>query len=275
MRASLTARLSRREKRRPPRTQTAGHLTPSTPDYETIGAFYAEIRAALLAVDKLHGDAMFVGADNQIGADILKMPGVIAVNNIRDALAALETIVEQGEGASSNCDSSHFARFERVHREWDLLLDANAAFEPSHPAAQDPVMRRPEEGRERVWITSAPAARKLDLGNAVYGLTLKILQQSYSNAEVEVRKALFASAIELMHALSLSGEDLARVPAVEEAAVNAGLTFAVPRNLGSRSAKSALPMIIERLDELARGAADVSPAISNVIASARMKLTAQ
>lgn len=49
------------------RTPTPGHLTPSTPDYETIGEFYAEIRETLLAfADELGAQAFLETAHRQI-----------------------------------------------------------------------------------------------------------------------------------------------------------------------------------------------------------------
>ena len=46
----------------PERGQTLGHLTPSTPDYETIGEFYDEIRRALLAFAKACGERAFLAS---------------------------------------------------------------------------------------------------------------------------------------------------------------------------------------------------------------------
>ena len=127
------------------------------------------------------------------------------------------------------------------------MRERNPAFEPAHPAASDPVMRRPASGLERLWITAPRAVEMVDLGNALYGALLTLLAQLYEPAAPQ--KELAGAAIDLMHGLSRTGRALARLPArVDAPGVNAGLTFAVPR---ARGARAELAIIAERLDELA------------------------
>lgn len=233
------------------RTPTPGHLTASTPEYDTIGEFYGEIREALVAFADALGPAAFLDtADRQCAVD---MPGVIAIRDLPDALAALDTIVEQGEGSTSETADCHYARFRAMRDEWSALEKLNPSFVPAHPAAHDPVMRRPSAELERVWVTNPPAARLLDLGNALYGFTLVLLQQAYAIGTPQERRAGLAdAAMSLMRGLSDIGHALVQVPAAEGGEVNAGLSFAVPRNLRSASPDGAL--WLERLDELAAGA---------------------
>ncbi|WP_428663824.1 ferritin-like domain-containing protein [Reyranella sp.] len=235
------------------RTPTPGHFTPSTPDYDTIGEFYGEIRETLLALANSSGSgAILDTADRQCVVD---MPGVIPIRNLSDALSALDTIVEQGEGSTSEKADCHFARFRAMREEWLALEALNPDFAPAHPAAYDPVMRRPSAEAERVWVTNPPAERLLDLGNAMYGFTLMLLEQAYAIGTPQQRRAgLAAAAMTMMRTLSDIGHALVQVPAVESGAVNAGLTFAVPRNLRSASAESAVRLSLERLEELRRGA---------------------
>lgn len=234
------------------RTPTPGHLTPSTPDYETIGEFYAEIRAAMISHAERHGAFSFVGnTTGQIGPDIVTLPGLITISTLSDALTALDTIIEQGEGAASPSDDCHFARFRQIEQEWNELQRANAAFEPTHPAAHDPVMRRPAEGLDRVWITSPAATRHLDLGNAIYGLAIGLLSQAYAPETAPAwRKALLSAALEFMHALAIIGDALARLPASSIEGENAGLTFAVPRSAQVRAQSLSYALVRERMDEL-------------------------
>jgi hypothetical protein len=110
-------------------------------------------------------------------------------------------------------------------------------------------MRRPRETTAHVWITAPDAAALLDYGNAVYGTLLTLLAQLYLPAESAQKKKLAAAAIELMHALALAGNTLARLPArMDLPGVNAGLSFAVPRSRGPRVHAR---LIGERLGELA------------------------
>ena len=236
-------------------------LTPSAEDYETIAELYGMIREGLQSLVAKQGSAAFVaGSDaRQIGPDTVDLPGLNVITDLPSALRAIDVIVEQGEGSPSESEDSHFARFNAIRREWTELKSASPAFEPAHPAAHNPVMRRPADPKDRVWITAPEAVRHLDLANSIYGQVLVLLQEAYapSSAHVADKRAFFQAAMSLMQALSTLGQKLARLPASEDhPGVMAGLTFTVPRNLGARGPGSAA-LILERLGELAAGYKDV------------------
>ena len=231
--------------------RTGGKLgaTPSARDYETIGELYALIRNDLRAFAASSTAGTFVCTDSQVNTSETGIPGVVVITDLASALAALGHIVDQGEGAAEESENSHFARFTGIRREWSELKAGNPRFLPAHPAARNPVMRRPRETTGHVWVTAPDAAALLDYGNAVYGTLLTLLAQLYLPAESPQKKKLAAAAIELMHALSLAGNKLARLPArLDLAGVNAGLSFAVPRARGPRAHTR---LIGERLGELA------------------------
>lgn len=254
----------------PARRQTPGDLTPSTPDYETIGEFYEEIRRALLAFGKACGNRAFLESSHarQLSPDDIRIPGLRVIRGLEDALEALEAIVEQGEGSSSEREDCHFVRFVGIRHEWDEVLRANPRFQPFHNAAQDPVMRRPAEGLNRVWVTEPSAAKLLDLGNALYGVTLTFLEQTYMPG-MRNRPQLVDGVMGLMHVLAKIGAALARMPATLGGTVNAGLTFAVPRNLHSLPPGPSAELLHERLHYLSDASAgfdaDVAAGIRKVL----------
>ncbi|TBR23737.1 MAG: hypothetical protein EPO10_26510 [Reyranella sp.] len=233
------------------RAKTPGALSPSTPDYETIGEFYAAIRASLIAFgDAATRDGTF-NLEGQLSPAIANLPGLLIVRTLQDALQAVDTIIEQGEGSSCGKQNCHFSRFQAMRHEWSALEAHNPAFVPHLPAAHDPVMRKPQDGLERTWIIEPRAARLLDLGNALYALTLTCLQHAYSPAlKPDRRKILVEGAIGLMHAAATIGTRLASMPAQPGGGINAGLTFAVPRNLNALGAAMLAPVLVERLREL-------------------------
>jgi hypothetical protein len=173
------------------------------------------------------------------------------ITDLASALQALDLIVEQGEGASQDSEDSHFARFNAIKAEWAELKSKNSAFEPAHAAAHNPVMRRPADPTDRVWITAPAAVKHLDLANAIYGQVLVLLEEAYAPAvSAANRRAYVDAAMLLMRALSTLGRKLTRMPASEDhPGVMAGLTFTVPRNLGARGRGSA-DTVPERLGEL-------------------------
>jgi hypothetical protein len=259
------------------RVATPGDLTPSTPDYETIGEFYAEIRSTLTAFARKAGANAFLKGSlrRQLGPPAVRLPGLIVIRTLEDALTALDTIVEQGEGAATANDDCHFSRFHEIREEWRLLETSHPGFEPARPAAHDPVMRRPEEGLDRVWITNPPAARLLDLGNALYGFALMLLGQAYAAATpASQRVALATAAIAIMHPLATVGGALTALPAAKDRKVRAGMTFAVPRNRRDMPTGHLVQLCLERLKQLQRGARtmglnDVDQALRKVSATLR------
>ena len=259
------------------REMTPGHLSPSTPDYETIGEFYDEIRSSLLAFGASAGpNVLVVQPERQLSPAAARLPGLRVVRTIEDALAAVETIVEQGEGSSCGKGNCHFSRFRAMRKEWSALEAANPSFIPHLPAAHDPVMRQPAEGLERVWITESRAARLLDLGNAVYALTLTFLKHAYApNFPADIRKLLIEGAIGLMHACADVGSGLASLPAQKGGAITAGLTFAVPRNLNALPAAGCAHLFAQRLGELRSGAEALSmPKIGAAIRAVEVRFAA-
>lgn len=149
-------------------------LTPMAVDYDTVGAFYAGLAADLRAFVEHHGEAVaFCGdPDLQLDARVVDLPGAVSVRCRRSALEAIEGIVHQGEGASTDTAGSHFSRFVGIRAELQALLRADPGFEPAHPAALNPVLRRPPRPQGRVWIEDGQAVAVVDLANACYQLML-------------------------------------------------------------------------------------------------------
>jgi hypothetical protein len=256
----------------------ARRITPSANDYDTIGEFYGDIRHGLIALADRRGDDLFIDAgQGQLTPDIADLPGLMAIRDLESAVQALDTIVEQGEGSTGDREDCHFARFRAIKGEWAELLERNPGFVPAHPAAADPVMRRPLTDDERVWITAAPAAARLDLANAIYGETLILLTQAYGYAVPKpLRQALVGSAITLMQAMGRLGVALAEMPAGDDhPGVHAGLTFAMPRNLGQRVTTGVARVVLERIAELQAASVQVgAPEIVPMLRDAEEALAA-
>jgi hypothetical protein len=145
-------------------------LPPHRLTTETVGEFYSSIRNSLLALSTRLGDATLLGGRigaGQLGPELIDLPGLTRITDLASALSAIDMVVEEGEGSTSESHDSHFARFSAIKHEWAELKALNPAFQPAHPAAYDPVMRRPADLRERAWITDARAVQHLDLANAL------------------------------------------------------------------------------------------------------------
>lgn len=249
----------------PTRTPVAPRLTPAGYDYATIGIFYQTIEADLRAlVDALGEEAVFWGDPAlQLSSAEVKLAGAQPVTNLDSALAALTGIIVEGEGSPLDAENSHFQRFLAVREEMGKLAAANPAFTPAHPAAVNPVLRKPPQPEGRVWIDDADAVATVDLANAIYALALRLLAGACAVPRPSPDKALYAScAIGLMHALTAVAERAARLPAgPSNPDRNAGISFTALREAGSLpQGASARLFYIERAGELAAVAAAMDAA---------------
>jgi CDGSH-type Zn-finger protein/uncharacterized Fe-S cluster protein YjdI len=239
-------------------------VMPSSQDYATVGHLYRGIRDGLNHLAATIGEAaLFVcPASHQIGPAITQLPGLCVVKDLASAQAAIDTIVDQGEGATENRDDSHFARFLAIKGEYAALLAANPAFAPSWPAASNPVMRKPADPADRVYIDEPRAAALADLANALYGQMLRFLVQAFGRSVPREgdQALLIDSAVEMMRCMVPIGETLARMPASpSQPGVNAGITFAMLRNLAPAiEGPSEWLSLGARMNELADGAANIA-----------------
>jgi hypothetical protein len=212
-----------------------GHrLTPMGVDYETVGDFYAAIGRDLRALVAHVGEANAFCGDPalQLSATEVDLGGVAPVVCLDSALAAFDAIVAQGEGAPSHSETSHFQAFVGLRTEFAALRARNPAFVPAHPAAHNPVLRRPPRPEGRVWIEDPSAIDTVDTANAAYGLMLRLMAFAYSLARPSDHKAFAVdAAIGLMQALTLLGERAARLPAGPASpGCHAGVSFTALRD---------------------------------------------
>lgn len=254
------------------REQAYVGLMPSVQDYATVGRLYEALRINLASSAKRLGEgALFVGPITaQVGPDAVQLDGVATIHDLQTALRAIDTIVEQGEGSAIDREDSHYHRFLRIKAEYEALRAANTNFEPAWPAAENPVMRRPPEPQDKVFIEDRTSARVLDFANATYGLLLRCLVQAFGrsgeNAKA-VQARVLDAAIGLMHVLAQASCALATLPASAlHPGVNAGMTFTMLRSVEPLFAGPAeRQLATERLQDLTRGAraiAHIAPSLS-------------
>lgn len=234
-------------------------LTPMGIDYATVGEFYASLGEGLRGLVARIGEAAAFCGDPalQLSPDQVDLPGAKPVLCLKTALSAFDAIVLQGEGAQTSAVDSHFERFCRIRREYQALQAANPGFTASHPAATNPVLRRPPRPEGRVWIEDESAIATVDLANAGYGLMLRLLAYAYAVPAVDPDKALAVDlAIGLMQAVTPLGERAARLPAgPSNPQCNAGMSFTTLRDAAPLlPGRAARRFFVERLAELASAA---------------------
>jgi uncharacterized Fe-S cluster protein YjdI len=252
-------------------------LFPSSEDYATVGHLYRGIRHGFSNLAATLGECALFAGDPlaQVGPDIAAFPGLIAVTDLASALRAIDTIVEQGEGTASDSEQSHYRRFLAVRDEYRTLVKAHPDFQPAHPVARNPVMRKPPAPLGKVHVDEPRAARLMDLGNALYGHTLRLLTRAFGQAQDSPaqRRALFDAAIDIMMMMSPIAELLCRMPAGDaNPGVNAGLSFAMARSTMGAQQCANWPLLAERTRELASGFAEAAKDLGPLLASTATRL---
>jgi hypothetical protein len=151
-----------RVNRRPRRPR---QLVASAQDYTTVGELYRGIEAGFESLTESLGEKrLFVGDPRiQVGPALLALDGLHAVTDLASARAAIERIIEQGEGSRGIVARSHHDRFREIREELRVLQRVRPAFEPAHPVVTSPVMNRPLSAAHGVHIDAPVAARVLDL----------------------------------------------------------------------------------------------------------------
>ncbi len=256
------------------RSARADRLVSGAQDYATVGHLYRGIRSGIVHLAERLGPAgLFVGDPAaQVTADLAPLNGLLAVTDVASAVRAVDTIVEQGEGAPGHSEGSHYNRFVAIRDEYRSLRARRPDFDPALPVARSPVMRKPPVPDGKVWVDHPVASRVMDLGNAVYALSLRLLARAFGQAEdpPAARRALVESSIDGMRLLSAVAGTLVRLPASETLpGVNAGLSFTMQRStVGFSQQRAAWAVLTERAREIAAAsqviARDLDPSLAPV-----------
>jgi CDGSH-type Zn-finger protein/uncharacterized Fe-S cluster protein YjdI len=241
------------------RGSTRPRLTPMAFDYETVGEFYDMMEKALsFMADKLGEKALFCGDPAlQLSEAEVVLKGAKPVLCLKTALQACAAIITEGEGANDENQNSHFCRFRHIRDEYDALLAKNPDFTPAHPAAVNPVLRRPL-AEHRVWLEDENAAAIVDVANATYQTMLRLLGYAYVLPSPSAEKTLAVDlGIDLMKVATLLGESAARRPAgPSHPDCNAGMSFTSLRDAAPfPPSAGARRFFAERMTELSRYAA--------------------
>lgn len=247
------------------RTAAKGTIMPSSQDYNTIGHLYRAIMHGFEALShQLGEDVLFCGdLSAQISPSDAPLPGLSTVTDLASAEVAIETIIEQGEGAPEHSEDSHYARLVGLRAQLDEILAADPDFAPAFPVAQNPVMHEPIDPHNRVHINDPEAAKVLDLANSLYGHMLRCLVQTFGRSadDADAKGLFLILARELMSVMTPVCEHLASLPAGPDApGINAGMTFTMLRDIARvPSGAGEMRMMHERLVEMAKYAETIFP----------------
>jgi hypothetical protein len=149
-------------------------------EWRTVGHLYRGIEAGLAALCTRYGeDGVFIGpARAQAVTDIFEWPELVAVTDLASARRAIETIVEQGEGARGDWIRSHFGTFVGILEDLLTVQAADPAFNPARPV-EPAFVRLPPDVEAGTLIEDPATAQVADLANALYEVMLQVLSRYY------------------------------------------------------------------------------------------------
>jgi hypothetical protein len=159
-------------------------IVPQLQEFDTIGQLYRSIQAGLeYLAGRLGPERLFVGPANaQATEEHFRWPELVAVTDLASARQAIDTIVEQGEGARGEWRDAHFGRLLGILDEYLAIKRADPGFEPARPVVAANV--RPQAtGIAVPLITDPGTTRAMDLLNVAYEVLLQLLSRYFAHAD--------------------------------------------------------------------------------------------
>jgi hypothetical protein len=199
----------------------ADEMMPRLQDFATVGHLYRGIEDGLTVLTERLGEGvLFVGpARAQATPELFRWPQLIAVTDLASARAAVEEIIEQGEGARGNWRPAHYGRFLGIWEEYRRLREHDPGFEPARPVIPA-FTRQPFDITEPQPLLTEPGTlRVAELFNLGYEVVLHVLTRFFTHTdETDEQLALLVeSAFTLMGGvLRPLGTALTRLPAGPE-----------------------------------------------------------
>jgi Ferritin-like len=187
----------------PPRDPVvADEVMPRGQEFATVGHLYRGIEAGLRGlVAKVGERAVFVGSPRaQATPELFRWPQLIAVTGLDSAVAAIEEIIEQGEGARGDWRSAHYGRFLGIWAEYQELRRRDPSFEPARPVVPAFTRQPFDIAAPQAVITDPVTHRVAELAALGYEVLLHLLTRFFTHTEEtdEQLGVLIGAAIDVM-----------------------------------------------------------------------------
>jgi Ferritin-like len=170
----------------PPRLPVApDELLPRGQEFATVGHLYRGIADGLRGLaGRLGEPALFVGSPRaQATPELFRWPQLIAVTDLGSALAAVEEIIEQGEGARGDWRHAHYGRFLGIWEEYQGLRARDPSFEPARPVLPG-YTRQPFDIQAPVPVVTDPVTYHVaELAGIAYEMVLQTLVRFFTHTD--------------------------------------------------------------------------------------------
>jgi CDGSH-type Zn-finger protein/truncated hemoglobin YjbI len=162
-----------------------GDIVPRGQDFATVGHLYRSIEHGIAHLAQKYGESrLFVGPPRaQATAKDFGWPELVAVVDLASAQRAIDTILEQGEGARGHWESAHFGQFVQILDEYRQMKSDNPGFDPVRPVLPAKVRPGEREDDATPLIGDPVTARVTDLFNVAYEVLLQALERYFAHTE--------------------------------------------------------------------------------------------
>jgi len=201
----------------PPEPVGPAEVMPRLQGFLTVGHLYRGIEQGLSDLASQLGEpVLFVGEPRaQATPERFRWPQLIAVTDLASALAALDEIIEQGEGARGDWRPAHYGRFFGIWNEYQELREQDPSFEPARPV-MPAFTQQPYDIDEPQPQPTEPLTRQVaELFNLGYEVLLQVLTRFFTHTDEtdEQLDALVQAAFGIMGGvLKPIGTALTRLP---------------------------------------------------------------
>jgi hypothetical protein len=283
-----------------PPVPTGPLVLPAPQAFSSIGQLYRGIERGLHGlVDRYGEERVFVGSPNAQASTRYfqvpdRMPELIPVTGLASAVQAIQTIVEEGEGARGGWQGAHFGRFLEILEAYRAMKAADPSFSPARPSVTNPYVRvprdllglatasgpaAPDDPRGVHLIQDSYTAAVSDLFNACYAAMLQLLYRFFQHTEetdAELSMLGQTSVLMMLQVLRPLGELLTRLPVGPHApGMTAGPSFMLTSATPVTPHKPAAWSILgERLLELAEVCGGLTAGAPEVLAEVGERLAA-
>jgi hypothetical protein len=234
-------------------------IIPRREDFATVGHLYRGIAEGFRHLaGKLGEERLFVGPPRaQATPALFRWPELLPVTDLASALAAIEEIVEQGEGARGHWEQAHYGRLLGVLNEFLEVKRQDPAFEPARPVVAAVVRLTDDAPPDQPVLDDPSTSAVMDVFNVAYEMVLQTLVRLFTHTDEsdEQLDALATAAVLLMATvLRPLGNAITELPAgPSHPGRTAGPSFELFYQMGNfiPDRRAAWTMLVERLGMLA------------------------
>ncbi len=186
-------------------------IVPQPQDFATVGHLYRSIEQGFAHLSEKFGEQnLFVGPVRaQAIPENFGWPQLVTVTDLASAQQAIDTILEQGEGARGHWEHAHFGQFVQILDEYREMVAANPEFEPVRPVMFATVRLCERDGTVP-RIAERVTSRCGDLFNVSYEILLQMMERYF--AHTEETEAQLGTLADATVALDAAGAQAAREP---------------------------------------------------------------